>query len=366
MIIPYQKYVEVKRYIDSLLKSNQVPTIEHADELDIGYDSLLSLYSQMQVRVMRRDARRFDAKSVRAIVRRVHDGHACLSAIAREHCFSGYRLATMYLECVTGANGKDSISVSDLRETPNLLAHFFDKTRGQSMLQKSLTASRNTDPDMAVDLNIPPERVDAIAADILSKCYAEDSCCNWGSDVSKQVMGQEYEEHLMGLLDHLGTCYDSEEVLRGKGKAKTPDILFAIPMGVNLPHYRSPIENPSVGRVRSTTVGENLRQQQQQHGSPRSPEASSSLLETRGGNTAVTGEVSANARNINMKLFSEGDAESDDSPDTGGHAARTTSAVAGSTDNHYVVINWIDSKALCADEESFQQNLDQVQSYVNR
>jgi len=358
MIISSTKYAQIKRRIDTLLKENQLPTIELAIELDVCFESLVSLFSQIQVRVLKRDMRKYDNASVRNIVQRVHAKQELLSSIAKEHCFSGYRLASMYLDSVSG--GKSSMSVSELRENPRILHNHFDKIRsmpsGSGSGPSTAALSAKTCPSV--------EHVEVITADILTSCYAGDSCCNWSSDVSKQVMGQEYEEHLMLQLDRLGACYDSEEVLRSKGKAKTPDVLFAIPMGVHLPHYfpeDKTVRNSSISAEMPSVVSVN------------SPPATT-VSEVESGHAAIS-EDGPEARNISVKLFSDADAEPDLSP-TAVNPSATSPSSRGSVSapsnsapingTHYVMINWIDSKALCADEESFQQNLDQVQSYINR
>ena len=55
---------------------------------------------------------------------------------------------------------------------------------------------------------------------------------------------------------------------------------------------------------------------------------------------------------VNKQLFQE---ESDDAPD-----------IPGESVPPMVFINWIDSKALFADEETYKENLEQMQSYINR
>lgn len=96
------------------------------------------------------------------------------------------------------------------------------------------------------------------------------------------MSGKEYEDLLVQLLKEKKMCFETEVELRSKGKPKTPDILFLLPMAVELTE-----------RERSKQSG-----------------------------------------------FSS----------SGSHA----------------MVNWMDSKAMFADRETFEEQLDQFRAYNHR
>ena len=70
----------------------------------------------------------------------------------------------------------------------------------------------------------------------LLRCISEDPFNSYQNDVLKQFIGKEYEELLIEMLTDRKMCFETEEELRNKGKPKTPDIVFLIPMIVNIQH----------------------------------------------------------------------------------------------------------------------------------
>eukprot|EP00981_Chlorochromonas_danica_P013790 scaffold6852_cov215-Ochromonas_danica.AAC.27 len=129
------------------------------------------------------------------------------------------------------------------------------------------------DPEMIVDKRIRSEILKMIALDPSSAPEV---------DLLKEVSGKEYEDLLVQLLKEKKMCFETEVELRSKGKPKTPDILFLLPMAVEL------------------TERERSKQS--------------------------------------------------DLSSSGSHA----------------VVNWMDSKAMFADQETFEEQLDQFRAYNHR
>lgn len=95
-------------------------------------------------------------------------------------------------------------------------------------------------------------------------------------------------------------CFETESQLRSRGKPKTPDVLFLIPMGTTI----YPLDLPYLNKTHDG-----------------SKEQSNTALDIRD----------------NLKSLKKS-----------------------------VVINWIDSKAMFADVQTFKENVDQFRAYNNR
>lgn len=152
-----------------------------------SYDALMSLHSQLIVRTLKSDSK-FIERSIDKIINQVRKGQS-LFEIANERRFSSYKIAKTYVEKVHG----QKLQLPAVIENPLLIE-------------------------------------DAIRrADIL-KCIAHDSSCSHEVTQLQECCGREYEEMLIEYLQRLGACFETEADLRAKGKPKTPDILFSIPM----------------------------------------------------------------------------------------------------------------------------------------
>ena len=130
-------------------------------------------------------------------------------------------------------------------------------------------------------------------------------------DLMKECAGKEFEALLLQQLRSKHMCFETEAELRSQGKPKTPDILFLIPMGV----YESTLSSPSAMVFNDIAVQQQQQQQQeqQQHQQQQVRKKTSKRLQ-----------------------------------------------------QHPFVVNWIDSKGMFADEETFSENYEQLKSYVNR
>ena len=141
------------------------------------------------------------------------------------------------------------------------------------------------------------------------ECILHDPSCSVDTTLTQECVGREYEVLLMQQLRSRNMCFETEAELRNRGKPKTPDILLLIPMGVI--DYQIPIE--SSNRISGV------------FDVPRISTSSSAVKQ-------------------NVSTIAEGTQQQQ---------------------RHYV-INWIDSKAMFADEETFEGNYEQLKGYVNR
>lgn len=311
MIITKYIYQKIQSIVEDYIYANRPASIELADALGIEYDTLTSIFSQLQVRSIRLLIKQFDNKTMKNIIKRINTDDELISNIAREFHFSPYKLAKMYIDNVYNK----TITISNVIKDPLL---------------------------------IESER---IRNDILKKCCTMDSMVTWDIDVSKHVIGHEYEEYLINMLNSYNLCFETEEDLRNKGKAKTPDILFLIPMGIKLPKSKL---------LHTMNV---------------SGEISDSIASDDNNSTAYMNSErdSGENQNVNKKLFDDLDEEgvfTKPASKSCSYQPQSTMSQVGddcnSENDDYVIINWIDSKALFADEVSLQENLDQLQGYVNR
>ena len=111
-----------------------------------------------------------------------------------QHAYSSYKFAKLYLEQTLHIN---SAAVSTFLQNPGIIE-------------------------------------DVIIRQELLTCISKDPFNSYQNDVLKTFVGKEYEELLITLLTDRRMCFETEEELRSKGKPKTPDVLFLIPMIVTI------------------------------------------------------------------------------------------------------------------------------------
>jgi hypothetical protein len=154
-----------------------------------------------------------------------------------------------------------------------------------------------------------------------------DPVCSQELELVKECSGREYEEMLINLLDEKKMCFETESQLRSRGKPKTPDILFLIPMATKV----TSLDVCEHSNLEPTTPSA----EPNQHTQEAKPDAGQGSRPSRlsYGTTTTTTTCSGSIGNL-----------------------------VGSK----VVINWIDSKAMFADVATFRENLPQFRAYNNR
>lgn len=248
-----------------------------AARLGVEHDALMSLYGQVFVRCLKVEIRSVPEDKMQSIVQRVNGGES-LVTISNEFHFGSFKFAKLYLE----ATGLGNIQLSSLM----------------------------TDPFQIKDVRIRQE---------LLQLLEMDPVCSHELEQLKECLGREYEELLITLLNQKKMCFETEQELRSRGKPKTPDILFLIPMAIKC----NSRDLPSQPFPSSSSGGRSLYRED-------------SIQDARAEQSDAP------------RLYS-------DHPEAPSHQASSK-----------VVINWIDSKAMFADAATFKENLDQFRGYNNR
>ena len=279
MIFSVQLYEKMKAVAYNAIISNSAVTPNQAEALNVDFDALMSLYSQMFIRNLKLEVRSVTDGRMQSIVCRVNGGESLLE-IAKEFHFGSFKFAKMYLEAI-----------------------------GEWNIQPS---SLPTNPDQIKDKRIQTE---------LLKLIESDPSCAPDVEHIKECMGHEYEDMLIKLLNEKNMCFETESEMRSKGKPKTPDIFFLIPMAITCTELDMLYLSNGAAQYTNTPLDDCA--------SPTAPGCVSNARSISGGGI---GNVTVNANSSSTK----------------------------------VVINWIDSKAMFADEETFRENLEQFRGYTHR
>ena len=194
------------------LKEIALQSIREGRKLEVGdcdskgfdFDACVSLQSQLLVRKLKTESpHRFDEKTVSDIVDRVLVGGESLRAISNEFGLGSYKLAKVFIDKVYG-KGQPAFQLSSILENP---------------------------------LVIQDARV---RADLIS-CIADDPICSPETNLIKECIGREYEALLIERLTAKHMCFETEAELRSRGKPKTPDILFLLPMATKTALCKAPV-----------------------------------------------------------------------------------------------------------------------------
>ena len=252
-------------------------TCELPDQCPFKYDSLISLRNQLVVRKLKVESRKVDnlmrSKFIAYATSSNPKYYKSLLQISIELSCSSYKLAKSFLEQYFP---QKPVSISTFLEDPVAVIPL------NHQLRQDLIDCISLDP------------VCSLEANLIAECY-----------------GREYEELLISSLNKIHLCFETEADLRLKGKSKTPDILFLIPMAF------LPLPNTCVSTAYNYTKTQN------------NPNNSTTT-------TTMT----------------------------------TAAAVSSSTSDSVLmephIINWIDSKAIFADEDTVKDHLSQFKAYFNR
>ncbi|DBA00498.1 TPA: hypothetical protein N0F65_002741, partial [Lagenidium giganteum] len=135
-----------------------------------------------------------------------------ISAIARSVDFSPCMLARVLLENVYGWP-KPNISSLFKELVQN------DPTQSATAQRAIQSAKDNADDVCRLMVEV-------------KECIETDAACSPLADRVRHNMGVEYEYVLLEKLRNRGLVFESEDVLREKGLAKTPDVRLLLPIGV--------------------------------------------------------------------------------------------------------------------------------------
>lgn len=279
MILTQAQYDRMKSVVDELIRSNNRLHPHMAVDLGVEYDALLSLFGQVFIRHLKMEIKTISEAKMSSIVERAAGGES-LVAMSNEFHFGSFKFAKLYLEAI----GEGNLPLSSIM----------------------------TEPEHIKDGRIRSE---------LLHLLEMDPVCSHELELVKECSGREYEEMLINLLNEKKMCFETESQLRSRGKPKTPDVLFLIPMATKITsvdvcdHSNQTPETPNT--VSNPTVLQDTKVDAEQGGRP---------LRLSAGGTSII---------------------------TNGSGSK-------------VVINWIDSKAMFADVATFRENLPQFRAYNNR
>ena len=151
-------------------------------------------------------------------------------------------------------------------------------------------------------LDNPTIITNTIIRNDILKCLLNDNICSVENNLISECYGKQYECILYEKLTYLHINYETEDDLRAQGRSKTPDVLLTLPM-LTIPIHTLPT---------STTTN------------------------TANSNTTT-------------------------------HNASTTPITNNSIQvSDLCLVNWIDSKAMFADEVTFREHIIQYKAYNNR
>jgi len=317
VVFTQEAYGSMRSFVMKFILEGRPIAASNCGSMDFDADAVGSLYSQLMVRRMKNDANK--TKGLMGLILSRLGRNNCgggssgggstprppqLAAIAKELNCGSYKAAKVVLESVLGKG----VSVAQFIEQPSLLE---DVWLRQNVLD----------------------------------CIAADPLCSLEADLTRECAGKEFEALLLQQLRAKNMCFETEAELRSRGKPKTPDILFLIPMGVMYNAAPPPQQQQ--------------QQQQQQHGllragAPPTPLSSPPLPPPP--SSAAKAEAS------------EAEVGNDEvaPPAAVGRKAQRQPSTPTQAQQQPFVVNWIDSKGMFADEETFNENYEQLKSYVNR
>jgi hypothetical protein len=188
-------------------------------------------------------------------------------------------------------------------------------------------------------------------------------------DLMKDLVGKEYEVMLEKLLKKRYMEFETEEDSRRKGRQKTPDILFTIPMAVRLPPM-----------YHSASQRERRNQSQYYHDDSFNHANIHELSDRRRTNRSESfdlyyhlGNNFPSEENLSHASSNQTQGESESSSNnlilsTPAKVMDSMNPLDESQSCHgsYLIVNWIDSKALFADLNTFEENIAQFRTYTNR
>ena len=273
-VLTPEQYGSMRSFVMKFILEGRRIDISDCSLLEFDADAIASLYSQLMVRRMKSDPKnKYGGGLTHVIMAKLGqsqngtsmESRRSLATIAKELDCGSYKAAKTVIEMLLGKH----FHVTQFIENPTVIE------------------------DVWLRNNV-------------LECIALDPLCSHEIDLMKECAGKEFEALLLQQLRSKHMCFETEAELRSRGKPKTPDILFLIPMGVV---YESTSSSSSAMVFSDLTVQQQEQQQQQQQ-----------------------------VRRKSSKRLQQ----------------------------HPFVVNWIDSKGMFADEETFNENYEQLKSYVNR
>jgi hypothetical protein len=327
MIYTREIYDKMMEIIHQALEQNRNITVEDAIALSVSSNSLISLFSQYYLRALN-NKKEFQhpyynsfTKFKNHLVERVNYKNDSLIEIAKEMKISYYRLAKIYLE----ERFSFQFKIADFLINPLIVPEERIRTELLYLINQDISDS----PNIAI---------------------------------IKESMGKEYENLLVSLLNKYHFIYETESEMRKKGKPKTPDIWFTIPMATICTKYEMfivPSYNNGMEQVEDED--EIFGNRFLLEGNP------SQGLDPLMANLKEFPALSDAPPNMFNSIASESIISTQPSiEDTLTSPLKAASNQNTTAEDNYVIVNWIDSKAMFADLETFKEHYSQLHGYYLR
>jgi hypothetical protein len=255
---------------------------------------------------------------------------------------------------IKGINAKKVLSIVDRvsagERLPDIATEFkvgslkIAKLYVEAALPSIQFANILTDPSIIANAQLRGDVIQMIESDPIG-CYH--------IELMKQCLGREYEELLIDLLNAKHIAFETESDLRKLGKPKTPDILLSVPMATTNPAIvasSSAVSTPRV--VLSAAAG--------------AATAGAGVLSSSASSAAVPPSSTTTTTTTAASALDGADIYDEVAAGLGISSSSDNKEGGGDDDDSLVVINWIDSKAMFANETTFRDHLAQFREYNNR
>lgn len=202
--------------------------INEGYDLCIDYDTFVSYFNQICLRLWRKSKYMYDDNVLSSIVNDVIYKQRDIIDICRQYQCSSYKISKFILE-----------RLSDYPVIVNHSHKLLQSSNGTTKRSFSINEFLEY-PDIIKETRLQNAMIEGICNDLL---------CSPFQDQIKECVGKEYEgkncDCCISAISKLAFCivamlslrlqslrmvFETEADLRNKGKAKTPDILFLIPM----------------------------------------------------------------------------------------------------------------------------------------
>lgn len=330
MIFSKEEYLKMLNVIHQAIQAKRLITVQDALALSVSYNTLISLYSQYYIKSLKKEY----SSSLKSIVDRVihHNNNNNNPSQSNRSKNS----PPSFFAVLQGSQGprthpipppKNPSSTSYYR----LVKYYLEERFGPQMKISDFLVN----PSIVTEESLREELLYMIGHDISD-----------APDISliKECIGKEYEQLLTNLLNSYHFLYETESDMRKKGKPKTPDAWFTIPMATTL-----------TGKHELIPFLDDL---DKHHQGSSSPLLGDQLIEAE---SDASKELSRRSTIIDFPAFDDLNTSIDTL-----NIDEKKEAAGEEEEENYVIINWIDSKAMFADVETFQEHYQQLHGYYLR
>jgi hypothetical protein len=405
MIIDRERFQEIGRFVQRLVSHDcREVTVEDALLLDLPWDTLQSIYNQFLTRQVKAELGSlfFGNPKLKGVLVKCIERHPLhrfvnmivTSASSSSSCASSSSIvpSSSSSGCATEiADDYDDLVL--LQQYPELGRLLLQCPYNLASHYLKFKHPLNAKMSIATFLANPTECIsDPLVRQNLFFLIGQDRLNAPSIHLMKEHIGKEYEEMLERLLRKRFMEFETEDDSRKKGRQKTPDILFTIPMAVRIAthqhigddycsdNYNNPFQhrlNQGPIPMMLTSSSCSLLNDPQCH-------AVSSGRSSRALSFEIHHQQEKHQQQLQSQLSTSEEipllhAVSSSSPPRPSYPADCgqqstilqfpSTAPINATASHstpYLVVNWIDSKALFADMEVFEENLVQFRTYTNR